>query len=155
MMDSIPPSDDVVSIVLTSETRGYGPAPENGDEIEQSIKISSSGFLKIVRVFHEAPEIKFACEIDEESSKKIVKAIVDAMAGPICFGCDMPMWFVDLESNDGRSIQYSGSIDGHDLRSGRFKTSGLIRRILRASPNKMIQSHLSDISELALFDGGE
>ena len=148
-------SDEVVSIVIRSEARGYGPAPDIGDEIQQTVVFSPSGYVKVTRIFYAEPEKEFTCYIDSDSFRRIIDAVVDAMGGPFCDGCDMTMWFVDMKVGNGGSVQYAGSIDGSDLRSGRYRTSALIRRILRDTSNKTIQRHLSDISELRLFDGGE
>ena len=151
----VPSCDEVVSIEIESGARGYGPAPEIGDELNQTLKVSSSGYVRFVREFYGASFTGFACYIDKESSAKIIEAVVASMSGPICDGCDMRVWLVKFKTRDGRSYEAYGSIDGKDLRSGRFKTSALIRRILRSSSNGTIRSHLPDIPEMILFDGGE
>ena len=150
----IPSLDDVVSLEIESSARGYGPAPEPGDELRQTFKVSTSGYTRFTRLYY-GSVTDFKCYIDKGSSAEIIEAVVDSMSGPICDGCDMRVWSVKFKTRDGRSYEAYGSIDGKDLRSGRFKTSALIRRILRSSSNKTIRSHLSDIPEMILFDGGE
>jgi len=151
----VPSCDEVVSIEIESGARGYGPAPEIGDELNQTLKVSSSGYVRFVREFYEASITGFACYIDKKSSAKIIEAVVASMSGPICDGCDMRPWHVEIKTVHDGPYQYYGMIDGKDLYSGRFKTSPLIRRILRSSSNKTIQSHLSEIPEMILFDGRE
>ena len=158
----VPEASKITSILIHSETRGYGPSPELGDEISQTFSVSSDGYVEFTRnIFwedcYEMPADTFRIFIGKPSTKRIFELISDAVTHMLqSDGCDVRFWNMVITDSSKKQYEFYGVISDDDLHTGRFKLSKLIRRTLIASRSDFMKNPFPvDLSTFALFDGGD
>lgn len=149
-----PEISEIRSIEISTTCRGYGPAPEIGDELMQLIKIFASGRVRFTRTFYGKKDEIYNCSISKESAFKIIDAVLKSTRGSVPHGCDMLTWTVTIDPGITFDRPCAGCIDDTDVKFGRYNLSGYIRRNLVKGRKDFNGKPLTfDPYDCYLFDG--
>lgn len=129
-------------ITVISNSEGYGPRPEDNEEVKQRLTISRCGRVWFFAYAYSGARLRGKqVWIGQDAARRLLGLIGDCFASydEGCFATDIGMWEARLKDNSGEAVKFTGSLCCHFWAEGK-NLAGVIRETL-------------DMDDLLLFDG--